>query len=1086
MTPTPYVAGIFLPMKAMALLLGCAFPLLLRSAEPLPGERPRDMRQLLQQGLFEEEASRDYEKAAGAYSALVAEYDRQRALAATALFRLAEVRAKQGNKAEAITLHQRLLAEFPNHDPLAKHSRERLAALGAPDAAKPGALDPTYTGRLQNDLAALRVELASLIQTYTPRHPKMVQLREKIRAIEELLNPPPPVALTGEETKELVRVREMAKNSPDLLDAVNREENPQTTPLTRAAMKGWTEVVTFLLDQGADVNGATGSEVPLLHAAGKGHKKVVELLLARGAEINRRDRLGDTALIHGCANGRLEIARLLLDRGADPKLANNVGRTPLNAACWAKSTEIARLLLEKGADPNLLSGWAPGGRGSEEGTPLLQAIGWDLVELATLLLEKGADPNLPHPSGVPPLAVAVRKSTDVFAKLLLTRGAKPDLADSNGNTAMHLAAREGRPGMVTLLLEHGASPESLNKDGETPLLDSITHGVPVFARRTDGPNQGNSRDERVSTEEMKPFLSIWEPLLGKGAEINRANGDGRTALHLVIADTRIPEEAGVWLADRGADLTIKDKEGRTPIQAAPTGARRLFFEKRYVFPQLTKERVITHFDRFSNHVSEPTRIASVAEFEGPPSLRELLRENFARHLAASVRHEPDTWDLAVYRADEDKSVREVARASVAKEAGTGLLTFGGIADPDKWPALRWGDVVTFEDRPETTATNAQRRRRVINTSAGDASQEALLPAKSRKITLQVGEPLQEIELSETRLQQWSSGFGGDGRPVLVHRPAGAQPEPNVWNPGKPLPKWTFSELIARAVAAEPRAQLEAVKVQRTVDGKLQEWSVDMRADNGVRDLPARIGDGDRIVIPLRPATDPEALARRRTGIFQAAPGRVLGQRVFAWKEQDPGPRTLGEFLMQSYLAGEMVVPLPDLSKIAIHRLKGDVAEEETVTVDLAKAISEVRSSTLPASARASDVPLQWGDVVELRPAAGDATNWTGFSTEEVLFLTKALTRTASMAVHGASAQSISEVMHAPEFARFSRAGTVRENPLGPAPFDLVSFVEPKAALSTVIRVKLRSGDSVREFTRDQLQEVRPWVRDGDKIEVERL
>ncbi|MES2568819.1 MAG: tetratricopeptide repeat protein, partial [Verrucomicrobiota bacterium] len=85
---------------------------------------------LLQQGLFEEEANRDLDKASLAYSMLVSEYDALRNLAATALFRLAEIRSKQGNKPEAIALHQRLVTEFPSQERLVALSRERLAFLG--------------------------------------------------------------------------------------------------------------------------------------------------------------------------------------------------------------------------------------------------------------------------------------------------------------------------------------------------------------------------------------------------------------------------------------------------------------------------------------------------------------------------------------------------------------------------------------------------------------------------------------------------------------------------------------------------------------------------------------------------------------------------------------------------------------------------------------------------------------------------------------------------------------------------------------------------------------------------------------------
>ncbi|MGI8604480.1 MAG: tetratricopeptide repeat protein [Verrucomicrobiales bacterium] len=95
------------------------------------GEKHADLRQLLQQALFEEEATRNLDKAAEAYDALLNAYQGQQQLAATALFRLAEVRRKQGRNIDAIALYQKLVAEFPNAEPQAKMSRENLSALGA-------------------------------------------------------------------------------------------------------------------------------------------------------------------------------------------------------------------------------------------------------------------------------------------------------------------------------------------------------------------------------------------------------------------------------------------------------------------------------------------------------------------------------------------------------------------------------------------------------------------------------------------------------------------------------------------------------------------------------------------------------------------------------------------------------------------------------------------------------------------------------------------------------------------------------------------------------------------------------------------
>jgi hypothetical protein len=97
------------------------------------------LRELLRDGLYAEEVTRDPESAAKSYEQVLARYSEQRAFAASALFRLAEVRRKQDRNDDAIQLYQRLLAEFPAATAETKLARENLAALGgkAPEASGP-------------------------------------------------------------------------------------------------------------------------------------------------------------------------------------------------------------------------------------------------------------------------------------------------------------------------------------------------------------------------------------------------------------------------------------------------------------------------------------------------------------------------------------------------------------------------------------------------------------------------------------------------------------------------------------------------------------------------------------------------------------------------------------------------------------------------------------------------------------------------------------------------------------------------------------------------------------------------------------
>lgn len=92
------------------------------------------------------------------------------------------------------------------------------------------------------------------------------------------------------------------------------------TPLSLAASGGYVDIITLLLDAGAEINSRTGSKLgisPLMLAAMNGHEPATSLLLQRGSDINAQIETNrNTALTLACFQGRTEVVNLLLDYGA--------------------------------------------------------------------------------------------------------------------------------------------------------------------------------------------------------------------------------------------------------------------------------------------------------------------------------------------------------------------------------------------------------------------------------------------------------------------------------------------------------------------------------------------------------------------------------------------------------------------------------------------------------------------------------------------------------------------------------------------------------------------------------------------------
>jgi len=133
---------------------------------------------------------------------------------------------------------------------------------------------------------------------------------------------------------------------------VNARDRSGDTPLQRAAVAGATEIVLFLLDNGArvDTKGDAAGATPLNASARNGHVATSKLLVQRGANVNNKGHLGTTPVMGAVLANSLELVGFLLERGADPNIRNNLGVSPLGIATGQKdSTKMVDLLKRYGA-----------------------------------------------------------------------------------------------------------------------------------------------------------------------------------------------------------------------------------------------------------------------------------------------------------------------------------------------------------------------------------------------------------------------------------------------------------------------------------------------------------------------------------------------------------------------------------------------------------------------------------------------------------------------------------------------------------------------------------------------------------------
>lgn len=157
------------------------------------------------------------------------------------------------------------------------------------------------------------------------------------------------------------RVAELLSQGADPNAA--REQWPGWIPLHAAIEEldygGSVEVVTLLLNHGADVNGwdAQHEATPLLMAIFRSNREAVRILLEAGANPNVRSGEGDSPLRWCVENGDRETAALLLQYGASKTIdefGGACGYTALGMAARKLNLGMIDLLLDAGANPEAL------------------------------------------------------------------------------------------------------------------------------------------------------------------------------------------------------------------------------------------------------------------------------------------------------------------------------------------------------------------------------------------------------------------------------------------------------------------------------------------------------------------------------------------------------------------------------------------------------------------------------------------------------------------------------------------------------------------------------------------------------------
>ena len=542
------------PMRSFIslLILHSAF-ILLPLAAPAA---TNNLTSLLQQGLFEEEANRNLDAAIASYQSLATQFNKDRQIAATAVFRLGECYRKLGQTNEAVMEYRRILREFSDQQTFVMLSRQNLAGMGArTDEAAAG--QPTFTTRLMRVLGpGDRLSNSVPLSASTQLEQRQLLERE-IKLEEQEMADAQKKFETGLATQGDVRAKELAmlelRRRLAALDSSGSQSVPESiSDGGTAQAMAEAEAQTALLEaQLAQLKALTPEKLRIVVQQSYPNpvltKLMQDLVEAKQKEATlRADRAPENPYVVRAQ----ELVKSLndqVDQQVDGALTGLKGK--LEVARDTAKTLRAQLEEARAIQAKATSSTAAAAETDEEDQEIrrIQAMMQNSPDLINT------------PNGYHPLIRAADSGWLKVAAFLLDHGADVNAAaagDSGrtfGPTALHQAATFGNKAMVELLLSRGADVNAKDDDGRTPLYLATERGFQAIVEVL----LANKADVNVSDRQsgITPLhraaesgrAKIVQQLLAAGANPNMETSEGRTPLSFAV-ESGSPETVSILLA----------------------------------------------------------------------------------------------------------------------------------------------------------------------------------------------------------------------------------------------------------------------------------------------------------------------------------------------------------------------------------------------------------------------------------------------------------------------------------------------------------------------------------------------------------
>lgn len=307
------------------------------------------------------------------------------------------------------------------------------------------------------------------------------------------------------------------------------------------------------------VNALVPPKDPLLMAVLVGDEKEVKRLIYVGADVNKVDeRYGCTALHLAAREGHLEMVKMLRKAGAKIYAYNTKKESLVFAAAYSGSTNVFKFLLDEGATTR--------SRNSDGETVLQHAIAFRKLDMAKYLVQIGLDVNTKDKRGFSPMHTTAYVGDVAIVDDLRRAGADVNSTNWHKETPLHLAAVYDHTNCLQELLKAGANPNMRDDEGSTPLSYAKSPtAVDLLLKAKADPNIADSSKYTPLSGVVvrNAGISFVKLLVQGGADINKRIDHERTAIFNAIPDDNV--DVFRFLVENGADLSVKDDDGETPL-----------------------------------------------------------------------------------------------------------------------------------------------------------------------------------------------------------------------------------------------------------------------------------------------------------------------------------------------------------------------------------------------------------------------------------------------------------------------------------------------------------------------------------------